>query len=128
MARRSLLQELEIADRPNVIESALLAQHDAGGVVAAVLQPLEPAEKERLALSGPDVSDDPAHPKLLSFAVERRFPDPGPKRSSKRQSPAESSAQRRAVQPSSRRTRAATLPQSRSAFSSVGASASTRTN
>jgi hypothetical protein len=63
------LQELEIADCAHVLEPAVLAKRDPGGLVTAVLEPLQ-ALKEKL-LRGPttDVSDDPAHPKLLSIAA-----------------------------------------------------------
>src|SRR6185437_9113211 len=66
---RGVLQELEIADRAHILEPAVLAKRNPGGVVTAVLEPLE-ALKEKL-LRGPttDVSDDPAHPKLLSIAA-----------------------------------------------------------
>ena len=56
-----VLQVLEVADRANVLEPVVLAQRDAGRVVAAVLEAAQPFEQERLRLSRPDVSDDPAH-------------------------------------------------------------------
>jgi hypothetical protein len=58
--RGALLQLAERSDRADVVEPAALEERDAGRVVAPVLQALEPLEKERLALTRPDVSDDPA--------------------------------------------------------------------
>ena len=55
------LQIVEGADRADVVETRVLEERDAGGVVAAVLQALEAVEQERLALTRSDVSDDPAH-------------------------------------------------------------------
>src|ERR1700693_4610072 len=52
---------LEIADRAHVVEPVVLAQRDARGVVAAVLETLQPLQQERLRLTLSDVSDDPAH-------------------------------------------------------------------
>src|SRR5437773_8130430 len=63
-----LLEVLEIADGADVLETIVLAERDAGRVVAAVLETLESIEQERLRLPPPDVSDDPAHslpPSLL---------------------------------------------------------------
>ncbi len=64
------LEVVERPDRPGVGESALLEQRDPGRVVAAILQPLEPVEQERLALPRPDVSDDPAH-RVVSLVGQR---------------------------------------------------------
>ena len=58
---RSLLQVLEVADGADVLEPVSLAERDPGGVVAAVLEPLETLDQELLALPRPDVSDDSAH-------------------------------------------------------------------
>src|SRR5687768_3493365 len=58
---RGLLQVLEVADGAHVLEPVGFAQRDPGGVVAAVLEPLEAREQKLLALPRPDVSDDPAH-------------------------------------------------------------------
>ena len=65
---RCVLQKLQVADRADVVQSVGLAQRDPGGVVAAVLEPLQPSEEQRLRFTRPDVSDDPAHLKLLSVA------------------------------------------------------------
>src|SRR5437870_679888 len=56
-----LLQELEVPDGADVVETVLLAQRDPSGVVAAVLEPLQPVEQEILCLTTADVTDDPAH-------------------------------------------------------------------
>ena len=58
-----LLQSLEIADGPDVIEAVLLEQREPGGVVASVLEALEAAEEKTFRLAPTDVSDDPAHPR-----------------------------------------------------------------
>jgi hypothetical protein len=63
------LQVREVADGADVVQLVVLTEHQAGGVVAAVLEPLEPLEEERLAGPGPDVTDDSAHLDLL-----RRWP------------------------------------------------------
>ena len=55
------LQVVERADRADVVETMALEERDSGRVIAAVLQALEALEQERLALTRPDVSDDPAH-------------------------------------------------------------------
>src|SRR5581483_6776166 len=52
---------LEIAHRAHVVEPVVLAQRDARGVVAAVLEALQPLQQERLRLTLSHVSDDPAH-------------------------------------------------------------------
>ena len=59
-----LLQGLEVADRPNVLQPFVLEECEPGRVVAAVFEPLETAEEEMLRLPPPDISDDPAHLKL----------------------------------------------------------------
>jgi hypothetical protein len=64
-----VLQELEVAHGTHVLEAAVLAEGEAGGVVAAVLEPLEPVQQQVLRGTATDVSDDPAHPKLLSVAA-----------------------------------------------------------
>ena len=43
----------EIADRAHVVQAVGLEQRDAGGVVAAVLQPLQTVDQQRLHLLGP---------------------------------------------------------------------------
>src|SRR3954468_15587613 len=117
---RGVLQELEIADGADVFEPIVLAQRDPGQVVTAVLEPLQALKEKLLRRPTTDVSDDPAHPKLLSIAardltagrtlqirgffvrnapsktLKARLRDPPPRRDG---------------QPSSRRTRAAILPQ-----------------
>src|SRR5581483_9487866 len=112
---RCLDKVLQRADRAHVVETVLLAQRDAGRVVAAVLEPLQSLQEQRLRRPATDVSDDPAHLDLLDIAPEtakpgfthRPFVGPG--------------------QPSSRRTSAAMLAQAPCAASSSSASASTRT-
>src|SRR6185312_2574565 len=64
-----VLQELEIANRTHVLEAAVLAKRDPGGVVPAVLEPLQALKEKLLRRSITDVSDDSAHPKLLSIAA-----------------------------------------------------------
>jgi hypothetical protein len=66
---RGGLEVLQVADGADVVEPVRLAERDPGRVVAAVLETLEPVEEQLLALPRPDVSDDPAHPRLL-------FPNP----------------------------------------------------
>src|SRR5438876_333800 len=63
-----VLQELQVADGAHVVECTVFAEREPGGVVATVLEALEPSEEQRLRLTRSDVSDDPAHPKLLSVA------------------------------------------------------------
>src|SRR5581483_1835154 len=112
---------LQRADGPDVFEAAVLEQGDPRRVVAAVLEPLQPLQEQRLRRPAPDVSDDPAHfdPPLrpetapapetakLGFSP-RPFVGPG--------------------QPSSRRTSAAMLAQASFAAPASSASASTRTS
>ncbi len=52
---------LEVSDRPDVVEAVVLPERDPGRVVAPVLEAPQPLQEERLGLSRPDVSDDPAH-------------------------------------------------------------------
>ena len=92
---RRLLQVLEVADRADVLEPVSLAERDPGGVVAAVLESLEALEQQLLALSRPDVSDDPAHasppsPTLIRNASENAE-EPGAPPASSRASRAPSS-------------------------------------
>ena len=90
-----VLQELEIANGAHVLEAAVFAQRETGGVVAAVLESLEAVQQQLLRSTVTDISDDPAHPKLLSVAapcrseVDRNAADRGfPKTGSrKRQKP-----------------------------------------
>src|SRR5262249_22788704 len=58
------LQRLEVADGADVIEAVILEHGEARGVVAAVLEALEPAQKKAFRLPAADVSDDPAHSTL----------------------------------------------------------------
>jgi hypothetical protein len=72
------LQVLEGADGPDVRERAPFEERQAGGVVPAVLQALEPLQQQRLALTRPDVSDDAAHSGgLLESVRARRRPSAG---------------------------------------------------
>src|SRR5262249_42740091 len=52
-----------------------LEEGDAGRVIAAVLEALEAVDEQRLRSSRTDVSDDPAHPTLLSSASPAWVPD-----------------------------------------------------
>ena len=60
-----VLEHLEVTDRPHVVEPIVLAEGEPGGVVTAVLEPLEALEKEVLTRSPSDVPDDPAHARCL---------------------------------------------------------------
>src|SRR6266511_1325151 len=113
-----VLQELEIADGADVIELAVLAQRDPGGVIAPVLQPLEPPKEQFLRCPISDVPDDAAHGTLLSLAA-------GGFSSRNVKSPALSGPSS-GRQPSSRRTRAAMVAQRSAAFWGFSASANTR--
>src|SRR5207253_2644667 len=64
------LEVREVADRAHVLESAVFEQRDAGGVVAAELEPLEARDQQLLGGPAPDVSDDPAHPPTPSLGPE----------------------------------------------------------
>ena len=55
------LQLVEVPDGPDVVEPLVLEQRDAGRVVPAVLEALEPVKEERVRLPGAHVSDDAAH-------------------------------------------------------------------
>src|SRR5207244_7945169 len=81
---RRLLQEAEVADRTDVVEARVLAEHDPRGVVAAVLEALEAVQQERLAGPRPHVSDDSAH--LKPSFVEKPSSPPNA------QSPADAAA------------------------------------
>src|SRR5205823_2824827 len=114
---------LEIPDGADVVETAVLAEGDARRVVAAVLEPAQSAEQERLRLPCADISDDPAHPDRLSFPAEaRKF-----RRETRRARLSDLPAASREDQPSSWLTSAAILAQSASASSRVSASARRRT-
>ena len=58
---RALLQVPKGADGADVVEAVRLEERDPGGVVAAVLEPLESLDEQGLALPRADVSDDSAH-------------------------------------------------------------------
>src|SRR5262249_41711939 len=103
---------LEVADRADVVEPVLLAERETRGVVAAILEPAEPLQEERLGLARPHVSDDPAH----GFPPERE-----------RARLLDRSASSRNGQPSSSRTSAAILAQRASDSASDAASARIRT-
>src|SRR5437763_1773561 len=68
------VQGVAVAARADVVEPLRLPEDDPGGVVAAVLEALEPLQEERLRLTRSDVSDDPAHSKLLSSLVAAENP------------------------------------------------------
>jgi hypothetical protein len=69
-------------DLPHVLQdlqTVLVDDREAGGIVAAVLQSLQPIDQDPLALSRSDVSDDPAHrlppvsgPTRTDHAVDER--------------------------------------------------------
>src|SRR5262249_35683167 len=84
---RGLLQVLQVPDGTDVVEPAVLTERDAGRVVAAVLETLEPAQKQLLRGPTADVSDDPAHasplpetakPGCVSAPASGRSPEPPP--------------------------------------------------
>jgi hypothetical protein len=64
---RSVLQELEVPDRADVLESPLFEECDAGRVVAAIFEAREPLQQQRPRGSTTDVSNDPAHPEPPSL-------------------------------------------------------------
>src|SRR5262249_42732007 len=125
-----LLQRLEVAYGADVVEAVVLEHGEPCGVVAAVLEALEPAQKKGFRLPAADVSDDPAHP-ISPFALPfREASIEGVMRTPpiKRTKPGCSSGRRVASgQPSSRVTRAVILAQSSAAFCGFSASARTRT-
>jgi hypothetical protein len=57
----ALLQVAERTDCSDVVEPVAFQERDARGVVAPVLETLEPLQEKPLALPRPDVPDDPAH-------------------------------------------------------------------
>src|SRR5262249_27162502 len=65
-----ILQELEVSDGSHVLEAVVLPQHQTGGVVAPVLEPLETVEEKILTGPVPDGSADPAHPTLLGRSLQ----------------------------------------------------------
>ena len=67
-------QHGDLADPPRDVGAAV-DQADAGGVVAAVLQPLEPREQELLARPATDISDDSTHISPLRSRPRRSPPD-----------------------------------------------------
>ena len=101
------LQVLEVADGAEVRKPVVLEQREAGRVIAAVLEPLEPAQEKRLRGPRADVSDDPAH-----------FVASSTRHANARNRPLETEKPGRGAvpfvgdgQPSSRRTRAAMVAQ-----------------
>ena len=73
VVRRRVLELAEVADGADLGELPVLDEREAGGVIAAVLEPLEAVQEDRLAIPASDVSDDPAHVSRLS-PVLREFP------------------------------------------------------
>ena len=55
----------EVADGADGLQAALALDRDAGGVVPAVFELLEPVQKDLLDRAVTDVADDPAHGDLL---------------------------------------------------------------
>ena len=51
----------QVADGADVLERVVLAQREPRGVVAAVLEPAQAFEQQRLGFTRSDVSDDSAH-------------------------------------------------------------------
>ena len=51
----------EVADRAHAVDLAVLEHRDAGRVIAAVLELLEPGDQQVAAGAPADVSDDSAH-------------------------------------------------------------------
>ncbi len=77
----ALSQVSEVSDRTHVVQAVLFEESEPRRVVTAVLQALETLEKEGLALTRADVSDDPAHalsllsPPRLSNTQTRVHPE-----------------------------------------------------
>ena len=69
------LQVLEVADGAEVGKPVVLEQGEAGRVIAAVLEPLEPAQEERLCGARAGVSDDPAH--FVASSTRMRMSETG---------------------------------------------------
>src|SRR5438105_3269255 len=109
-------QVVEGADRARVPQPRLLEERDAGGVVAAVLEALQPLQQQWHRRPVADISDDSAHPGASfcsgSTNGKARLSDTSPRVGT--------------GQPSSRRTRDAMLAQASSASEGFSASASTR--
>ena len=61
LARQDALERGDLPDAPAHLETAIVDQRDTGGVVAAVLEPLEPVHQEWHGLLLADISDDSAH-------------------------------------------------------------------
>src|SRR5919109_3044255 len=101
--RRGGLEELEVPDGADIVEAVVFQERDAGGVVAAVLESLEAVDQEWLRCSRPDVSDDSAHGGPPSLGRNGH-----PSKTQK--SPAAADPVVAVGYPSSRRTRAVTLP------------------
>ena len=79
--RRGVLQLAEVAHRADLGELPVLHERKAGGVIAAVLEPLEAVQEDRLCHPGSDVSDDPAHrlniPRFSGISSARKRDEPG---------------------------------------------------
>ena len=69
LGRRALgqrvAQRIEVADRAHGVETALVQDRDARGVIAAVLELLQALEEDLLDGAVPDVADDPAHEEAI---------------------------------------------------------------
>src|SRR5262249_20661034 len=65
---------LQVADGADVVEPAVLAKRDAGGVVAAILESAQAVQEERLRLSRSDVSDDSTHVRRNTTSSAMRRP------------------------------------------------------
>ena len=66
-------EEREVPHRAHGLDAPVDEQGDAGRVVAAVLEPLEPAEEQLPAGTATDVSDDPAHSLPPCFGAGNAF-------------------------------------------------------
>ncbi len=54
-------QRAQVADRPHGVDPPVVEDRDAGAVVAAVLELLEPGQEQRACVPGSDVANDSAH-------------------------------------------------------------------
>ena len=55
------VQRAQVADRANSMDPVSLQDRDAGAVVAAVLELLQPCQQQRTGFPGTNVADDAAH-------------------------------------------------------------------
>ena len=83
---RCVDEVLEVADGAHVVEPVVLAQRDAGGVVAAVLEAAQPLEQQRLRLSVPTYPMIP-HTRRSLFPLARRENSPKMRRARLRDRP-----------------------------------------